>query len=109
MKKFLIFLFITCLAGGLHAQDKMKTKMAGTHHMKDCVMMENGKMTVMKGGKTMDMDQDMTMTNGTVVMKDGTVKTKAGKTMMLKDGDCVMMNGSVTHSKMKSKDSKKKM
>jgi hypothetical protein len=103
MKKLFIFLFITCLGVGLHAQDKMKTKMAGTHHMKDCVMMENGKMTVMKSGKTMDMDQDVTMTNGTVVMKDGTVKTKAGKTMMLKDGDCVMMNGSVTHAKMKSK------
>jgi len=103
MKKLFIFLLISFLGVGLHAQDKMKTKMAGSHHMKDCVMMENGKMTVMKGGKTMDMDQDMTMTNGTVVMKDGTVKTKAGKTMMLKDGDCVMMNGSVTHAKMKSK------
>jgi len=103
MKKIFLFLMISCFSVGLHAQDKMKTKMSGMHHMKDCVMMENGKMTVMKGGKTMDMDQDMTMTNGTMVMKDGTVKMKSGKTMMLKDGDCVMMNGSVTHSKMKSK------
>lgn len=109
MKKIFIFLFISCLGLGLHAQDKMKTKMSGMHHKKDCVMMENGKMSVMKGGKTMDMDQDMTMSNGTVVMKDGTVKMKSGKTMMLKDGDCVMMNGSVMHAKTKMKGKKEKM
>ena len=50
-------------------------------------------MMVMKGGNTMAMDKDMTMSNGTMVMTDGTVKMKSGKTMMLKEGYCVKMNG----------------
>jgi hypothetical protein len=106
MKKLFIILFISLIGISVHAQEKMKEKSGkhSMHAMKDCVMMENGKLSVMKGGKTMDMSQDMTMSNGTVVMTDGTVKMKSGKTMMLKNGDCVYMNGSVTHSKMKSKE-----
>ena len=105
MKK-LFFLFLVCfLAVGVQAQSTGKMKM--THKSgamgKDCVMMDDGKMMVMKGGKTMAMDQDMTMSNGTMVMSDGTVKMKNGKTMMLKNGDCVWMNGTVTHKKMKGK------
>jgi hypothetical protein len=73
--------------------------------MKDCVMMEDGKMMTMMDGNKMPMEADTTMKNGTEVMTDGTVKMKNGKTMMLKDGDCVYMDGTVHHpmSKMKSK------
>jgi hypothetical protein len=61
--------------------------------MKNCVMMKDGKMWVMKDGKSMEMTKTMTMTNGTMVMTDGTVKTKAGKTMMMKEGESMTMNG----------------
>lgn len=99
MKK-LFLLFALCFGfASLHAQEKM-------HHkgmMKDCVMMEDGKMMTMMDGKTAPMDKDMTMKNGTMVMTDGTVKMKNGKTAMLKNGDCVMMSGKVEHMHMKMK------
>ena len=107
---FLLVSFLTTIAFAQDKKmDKMDSKMSMKHKMKDCVMMEDGKMMVMKGGQNMAMDQDMTMSNGTMVMTDGTVKMKNGKTMKLKNGDCVYMNGSVMHSKMSGNKSKKKM
>ena len=73
--------------------------------MKDCVVMEDGKMMIMKNGKSMSMDKDMKMSNGTMVMTDGTVKMKNGKSKMMKDGECVYMNG--TMGKMSKKMDKK--
>jgi hypothetical protein len=99
MKKLLILSAVFIMsAGATFAQDNMpstkKDNMSNMKHpMKDCVMMKDGKMWVMKGGKTMEMTQTMTMTNGTTVMADGSVKTKEGKTMMMKDGESMSMNG----------------
>ena len=103
MKKLFI-VFLVCLVSlSMQAQNKMSDSKMASHKMgtknKDCVMMDNGKMTIMKNGKMMDMNEDMTLRNGTVVMKDGSVKMKNGKSMTLKDGDCVWMNGMVTHKK----------
>jgi hypothetical protein len=39
--------------------------------MKDCCMMKDGKMMCVKDGKTMPMDKDMTMKNGTKCMTNG--------------------------------------
>ena len=105
MKKLLILAVAFTLSLGVFAQDttdkKMDHKMDHKMGMKkDCVMMENGKMMVMKGGNTTAMDKDMTLPNGTVVMTNGTVKTKDGNTMMMKDGDCVYMNGKMSKMKM---------
>ena len=80
------------------AQEKKMGKM--NSKTKDCVMMKDGKMMVEKGGKTMPMDNDVTMSNGTVVTPDGSVKMKNGTTKMLKDGDCVYMNGKMSSMKM---------
>lgn len=98
MKKLLILSFVFIMsAGATFAQDKMASKqehMSKMHKpMKDCVIMKDGKMWTMKGGKTMEMTQPATMNNGTTVMADGTVKTKEGKTMMMKEGDCMYMSG----------------
>ncbi len=108
MKKIIVLLTACFLTAGVFAQNDQKTdkkdkmdKMDKMHHMKDCIMKKDGKITVMKDGKTMDLTSDMTLENGTVVMKDGTVKTKDGKTSMLEDGDCVYMNGKVKKMKMK--------
>jgi hypothetical protein len=120
MKKVFLLALVCCLGLAMHAQDSMtkktmthktttKKKMGMHKPMKDCVMMEDGKMMSMMNGKTMPMDQDMTMKNGTEVMTDGTVKMKNGKTMMLKNGDCVYMNGTVSHHSMSKMKSKKKM
>lgn len=65
---------------------------------------------MMKDGKTMAMDNDATMTNGTMVMADGSVKMKDGKTMMMKEGDCMDMDGKMMMKhKMKKGTMKPKM
>ena len=108
MKKLTMFLLaaIVCTTA-VTAQDTSMAK-SKMHHMsmggmkKDCVMMEDGKMMVMKGGKTMAMDQDMTMTDGSMVSTDGSLKMKDGTTKQLKDGDCVYMNGKMMSGMKKS-------
>jgi hypothetical protein len=106
MKKIIIYLVtlitFSVLTSSVFGQEKkMDSKMGKMNgKMKDCVMMKDGKMMVEKGGKTMDMDKSMTMSNGSVVMPDGSVKMKNGTTKMLKDGDCVYMNGKMTSMKM---------
>jgi hypothetical protein len=101
MKKLLILAVAFTLSLGVFAQDKTDKKMDQKMGMKkDCVMMEDGKMMVMKGDNSVAMDKDMKMSNGTIVMTDGTVKIKDGKTMMMKDGDCVYMNGKMGKMKM---------
>ena len=99
MKKLLVIATaLFCSIGCISAQDSSKMHKGMMHHdkmMMDCVMMKDGKMVQMKGGKTSDLTADMTMTNGTVVMADGSVKMADGKTTTLKNGDCVMMDGKV--------------
>jgi len=107
MKKLLILFAAFLLSAGVHAQDtaKHKTTMGkSSTHMKDCIMMKNGKLMVEKNGTTTEMTQDMMLNNGSVVTKDGTVKTKDGKTMTLKEGQCIYMDGKIkTMSSEKSK------
>jgi hypothetical protein len=58
------------------------------------VMMRNGKMMLMKHGKAaMPMDDDVTMTNGTVVSSDGTIKLKGGREFRMHNGQMMMMDG----------------
>ncbi len=71
------------------------------HDMKDCVHMKDGKMMMMKDGKEMAMEKEMTMKDGSKVMTDGTMMTKDGKKMTLKDGDMVAMDGTMTKGGMK--------
>jgi len=65
------------------------------HSKTDHVMMQNGKMMIMRDGKMMPMDKDMTMKNGTRCMTDGTCTTKAGKKTMMKEGEMMDMNGNM--------------
>ena len=95
MKYALIFFALFALNTTVNAQTK--TKKNTTHQMKhakeDCVMMKDGTMMMMKNGKMMEMENDVTMKNGTVCMTDGTCKMKNGKTMMMKNGDKCYMDG----------------
>jgi len=62
----------------------------------DGVIMQGGKMMMMKAGKAMDpMTASMTMSNGGVVMLDGTVKLPGGQELHLKDGQMMMMDGTI--------------
>jgi len=65
----------------------------------DGVMMKDGKMMMMKGGKPSGpMDKEMTMSNGTKVKPDGSMMMKDGKTMMMKDGQTMTMDGKMMDS-----------
>lgn len=62
----------------------------------DGVIMQDGKMMMMKSGKAMaPMTTNMTMSNGAVVMLDGTVKLPSGQELHMKDGQMVMMDGTI--------------
>lgn len=62
----------------------------------DGVMMSDGKMVMMKGGKpAVPMDHEMTMSDGTKVETDGTVKSKDGKVSHLRNEQMIMMDGHV--------------
>jgi hypothetical protein len=62
----------------------------------DGVIMQGGKMMMMKAGKAMDpMTASITMSNGAVVMPDGTVKLAGGEQLHLKNGQMVMMDGAI--------------
>jgi hypothetical protein len=75
-------LTVFSMTANLHAADS------------DGVMMQDGKMVMMKRGKASGpMEKDMTMSNGTTVMSDGTVKTKDGAETHMKEGQMMMMDG----------------
>jgi uncharacterized protein YdeI (BOF family) len=108
MKKLLLVAIACMVSLGVFAQDSTG-KMSKMHgKMKDCVMMKDGKMMAVKDGKWMDMDQDMTMENGTVVTTTGEVKMKDGTSKTLENGQCVYMNGDIGMMKDKMKMKKKK-
>ena len=78
----------------------------------DGVMMKDGKMMMMKGGKASGpMDKEMTMSDGTKVKPDGSIMMKDGKMMMMKNGQMMMMDGKMmdTGKAMEKMDSGKAM
>jgi hypothetical protein len=61
----------------------------------DGVMMQNGKMMMMKAGKAAGpMTSDITMSNGTKVMTDGSMTLSDGTRAQMKDGQ-MMMDGKI--------------
>ena len=64
----------------------------------DGVIMQGGKMMMMKAGKAIDpMTASMTMSNGAVVMLDGMVKLPDGQELHMKDGQMMMMDGTIMY------------
>ena len=62
----------------------------------DGIMMEHGKMMMMKMGKPAGpMTSDMTMSNGTKVTMDGTIIMSDGSKDQMKDGEMMMMDGKI--------------
>ena len=97
----MLMLVVVFAASNSSAQTKAKPAM-----MKDCCMMEGGKMMCMMDGKKMPMDKDMTMKNGTMCMKNGECIMKDGTKMKMKEGECMDMNGKMDKCSMMMKDSK---
>jgi len=85
MKKIILLFAFFVLAAGVSAQETKK--------MKDYVVMKDGKMMVVKDGKTTAMDKEMTLPDGTRVMLDGKVMMKDGSTKILKNGETLIIEG----------------
>jgi len=103
MKKLIASLAILTVAvltlgSVVFAQDKMDPKM---DIKKDHCMMMHGKMHMMKGGKTTQMDKPMTLSNGTECSPDGTCKMKDGTTIKMKNGDMIDMDGNMMKKRKK--------
>ena len=78
--------------------EPVKTKATQTANkekcnLKNCCMMKDGKMIVLKDGKEMPMTEDVSLDNGSKVTMDGTVIAKDGKQSKLKNEDCIDMSG----------------
>ena len=61
--------------------------------MKDCCMMKDGKMMMMKNGAMTPMEENVSMKNGTQCMTNGECVTKEGKTIRMQEGECMDMDG----------------
>ena len=118
MKKVLAAIFAITLATGAFAQDSTNSTNNVTQnnntqvHKKqnhDGVMMQNGKVTVMKNGQASPLTQDLVLANGTTVMADGRVKMKDGTTSTLQDGDYIRMDGTKGSMKMMQNNMPKQM
>lgn len=96
MKKFLLLFAFLTIAAGVYAQapkNDPKTK--------DYVIMKEGKMLLVKNGKTTVIDKEMTFSDGTRVMSDGKVMMKDGSTMLLEEGESLTLNGKPVKTKTK--------
>jgi hypothetical protein len=98
---WMLMLALCFTASNSFAQTKTEAAM-----MKNHLMMEGGKMMEMKDGKTIPMEKDMTMKNGTMVMTTGECTMKGGKKMMMKEGDCMEMSGKMGKCSMMNMDMK---
>ena len=112
MKKLIGMLALSFATFACFSQDSIKMKDAGMQDtasmssstkMKDCLMMKDGQMMVVKGGQKMAMNRTMTLNNGTTVMQDGTVTMTSGDTKKLKDGQWIGMDGKIGKMKMDKK------
>ncbi|MCA1758788.1 MAG: hypothetical protein LC658_03380, partial [Bacteroidales bacterium] len=65
----------------------------------DGVLMQNGKVMVVKNGKKKTLDQDMTMNNGTKIMCDGNYIKEDGTKTMMKEGEHMDMEGKMNPMK----------
>jgi len=69
------------------------SKTAFAMPMPDGAMMKEGKMLMIKDGKSTEMVKEMTTADGTKVMKDGSVMTKDGHKSKLKDDEMMDTDG----------------
>lgn len=76
-----------------HSDSVNKTE---TYKTSDGVILKNGKMMMIKAGKTTLLDKSITMSNGTKIMTDGSYLMKNGSKMKLNEGDHMDLSGKLT-------------
>lgn len=93
MKRLLILFAAFSMSFMVNAQENKMESQETMSKTNDHVMMKNGIMMIVKGDQMMKMDQDLTLSDGTVVSKTGVVKTPDGTTMVLRNGEMIDMSG----------------
>ena len=73
-------------------RDKMDHKMMNKSTEKH-VMMQDGKVVIMRKGVMQTVKSYTPLSNGTKVMSNGTIRKKDGSETMLKEGECLNMAG----------------
>ena len=122
MKKILLTMTAVIITVGAYAQldqrqpDRPDTAAYQTSINKhpDGFMMKNGKMMCVKDEKMTLLENDTTLTNGTIVMSNGNYTRKGETKMMFKEGQHMDLNGNVvnmtnSNDQVKKMDGKKKM
>ena len=98
-------LFAGSLATVATAQSsKAAPKMQTVNQGKDYVILKDGKAHLVKGGTSTELQNDMTLPNGTIISTTGTVKSSEGTTLQLKEGEKLDLDGKMI---MKSDEMKK--
>ena len=80
-------------AAPLAAADEKNEPTPGTHVVKEGITVDAGKVVVVKNERKVEVTEDMTLKNGTIVNRDGTITMSDGKKLKLKDGDWVTLEG----------------
>lgn len=85
--------------------DKKPTKEEKAAAEWNHIALKDGKVSVMKDGKTMELTEEVTLMDGTKVMKDGSYLEKGkGEKKMLKEGEAITWEGKVKdHAKLMEK------
>ncbi len=95
---FAVLLSIASFSQGNSNKNKVKnnTKMHKMHkEQPNGVMMQNGRMIIVKKGQTTYLDNEVTMSNGTRVLPNGTCIKKDGSTMVFMEGQHMNMGGNM--------------
>lgn len=94
-KMILVSLSLLVLAGTVAAQSHQEEqkKQQNAVMKSEHLVMKDGKMLHNMDGKEMQMQNDMTLKNGTIVKPDGSYQLKNGKQLHLRDGQYMDMNG----------------
>ncbi|MEO5978615.1 MAG: DUF6799 domain-containing protein [Chryseolinea sp.] len=110
--KMILAMFVSfLLASTLTTSSSYAQAKGDSTALMDYCMMKGGKMMYTKAGKTMPMEKNMTMTNGTTCMVNGKCIMKDGAKLLMKEGECMDMDGNVASSpkELKAKNEMKAM
>jgi hypothetical protein len=59
----------------------------------DHIVMQDGRVMIMRNGEMKPMEEEMTLPDGTRVMIDGTIWDASGTTRMMAEGETILVQG----------------
>ncbi len=102
MKRILFLAAIICMANFAKAQSKPDSIPNSTEKKMDkgaYITLQGGQVMMVKENKAEKLDQDKTLTDGTIVTVDGAIKKSDGTSFQMKEGDRIYLDGGMSLSK----------